>query len=352
MSSPNADSSNPTNPAIDSAAAMWLARRDRGFTPEEAADFRRWLAQAPQHQIAVAEIELAWTALNDLQALRPGPATTQIDPDLLRPSRRGRVIPWKPVLAVAASIAIVFSLWTYAKFSRHGTSETLASSIYETRVAEQRTVTLADGSVLLLNTDSEVAVRLGPAERHIELRRGEVFFTVAKDPQRPFVVAADTISVRAVGTAFDVYRLPGQVDVLVTEGTVRITKSTTMAASPSAAADPLTVTAGQRTSVASHSTGLKSEAIPVSSKDISRVLSWRDGNLEFDAMPLGEVALAFNRYNLQKLKIADDQTRSLEISGRFQAGNVEAFVRLLEESFGVTAERPNPDTILLRHTSP
>jgi transmembrane sensor len=48
-----------------------------------------------------------------------------------------------------------------------------------------------------------------PGLRQVKLDRGEAWFQVAKDPQRPFVVESGPVRVRAVGTAFSVRRREG-----------------------------------------------------------------------------------------------------------------------------------------------
>ena len=93
----------------------------------------------------------------------------------------------------------------------------------ETAIGALQKLDLPDGSVALLNTDSAIDTAFTATERRVRIVRGEVFFTVAKDAARPFVVTAGTVAVRAVGTAFNVQRHHGSVEVLVTEGRVRVT---------------------------------------------------------------------------------------------------------------------------------
>jgi transmembrane sensor len=93
----------------------------------------------------------------------------------------------------------------------------------DTRLGEIRRVPLADGSLVAINTKTALEVVMKPKSRRIVLKEGEAWFQVAKDPTRPFVVAAGPVRVRAVGTAFSVRRddeAGAGVDVMVTEGVV------------------------------------------------------------------------------------------------------------------------------------
>jgi transmembrane sensor len=63
-------------------------------------------------------------------------------------------------------------------------------------------------------------------------------------------------------------------------------------------------------------------------------MSWRDGLLIFEGKPLGEVAAEFNRYNQVQL-VVDPSATGVVVDGSFRATNVEGFLRLLEQGFGV-----------------
>ena len=86
---------------------------------------------------------------------------------------------------------------------------------------------MQDGSVVFLNTNSKVRVSWLPAERHIELVRGEARFQVAKDASRPFTVATTAAAVRALGTVFNVRAEPPGTQVAVLEGQVEVTVAPT-----------------------------------------------------------------------------------------------------------------------------
>jgi transmembrane sensor len=167
---------------------------------------------------------------------------------------------------------------------------------------------------------------------------------VAKDPSRPFVVEANAVSVSAVGTAFNVRFASSGVEVLVTHGQVRVeppVKSTLANASAPHASDPPELPllmAGQKVTV---STLVKSEPAQIAAvtpEEMQRALSWQRVT-EFNKTPLGTAVAEFNRQNQAQIEIRDAELELLRIGGSFRTDQPEAFVRLLERSFGITAER-------------
>jgi transmembrane sensor len=212
-----------------------------------------------------------------------------------------------------------------------------------TDIGAMRKLNLPDGSSVQLNTDSAVVVRLTETERRVRLVRGEAHFQVAKNPARPFIVSAGAIAVRAVGTAFDVRLQPGAVEVLVTEGRVRVNHAANGASLLATAAptsdEPLLV-AGQRAVVPTPvTTGACATVVALDPAEIGQVTSWQSGRLEFVATPLASIVDEFNRYNRHKLVIADPGLAARRFGGSFSVGDHEELVRVLEAEFGVVAER-------------
>lgn len=240
----------------------------------------------------------------------------------------------------------------------------------ETAVGAFQRLELADGSVVQLNTDSAVRVRFADDARRVELLRGEAYFSVAKDPTRPFTVNAGPVAVRAVGTAFNVRLRPEAVEVLVTKGKVAVRDMTndrspqitdpdsagTASSGNSSPVSGFLLGAGERalvpmptTQAAVTATPVSAVVEPVDEPAIERALAWQERRLEFDATPLAEVVAEFNRYNHHQLVIADPWLAGKQFGGAFRADAYEAFVNLLESSFGVVAEREDGRTVLHSH---
>jgi transmembrane sensor len=215
---------------------------------------------------------------------------------------------------------------------------------------------LEDGSVVELKPGTQIETRFTAEVRSVRLIRGEGYFSVAKDPARPFVVTADRIDVRALGTEFCVTLNPSAVSVLVTEGKVRVdtTPRDAVAVDRAAPRELSQVAAGQRAmiqlapiaSAGASATDSLVELRDITPAEIERALAWQGLRLEFIELPLRDVVREFNRFNVRKLVVADDATGATRIGGSFRADNVESFVRLLVTGFGMTADTQDNEIVL------
>jgi transmembrane sensor len=333
---------------VGDTAAKWLARRDRFLNAAEQDAYLQWLRESPAHGAAITRLEKTWKALDQLKQWRPE-HSPRPNPDLLAPKRSRSIRLIWPVL-LAASVAIVFTAvqwWPGA----------VDSTVHRQAIIHPgpERLMLEDGSIVELNAGAKVMVKFTPEERRVLLERGEAHFTVAKNPARPFIVSADKFSVRAVGTAFSVQLNREAVSVMVTEGKVRLDESTIANNRSIAASKELShLVAGQQAVISTMVQEAAKDPVPVQIREVTpaeieRALSWQGLRLEFVEMPLRDVVQEFNRYNLRKLVIDDTQTGLIVIQGNFRADNVDAFVRLLDLSSGVTA-LPRGNDIILRQT--
>lgn len=299
---------------IEAQAAKWLVRLDLEDSSELRAEFQRWVASGPKHHAAFLRLERGWRRADYLKNVRPldGEVNENVldtFPGALSPEvQRARAEkPQRAVrVAVAASVALVSllaaALWfAFLRFD---------GQVYKTDLGGFQRIALQDGSIALLNTNSELRVRLTKDRRQIELTRGEAHFTVAHDPSRPFDVKAGDTVVRAVGTAFSVrLREQQQVDVIVTEGRVAIDPPDDSLNMKLAQSIPLpqlsTLTAGEAVRVRAHELQVRK----IADADVDRKLAWTKGRLSFDRVTLAEAVAEFNRYNRRQLIIDDPEYR-------------------------------------------
>jgi transmembrane sensor len=321
-------------------AGAWLARRDRGFTASEQTEFDAWSAADARHAAAVAQLERTMTAFDGLQALAPDLAQ-EPDPDAFAPPRPARRWFYPSLAAAGLAAAIALAVWIPSR------SAAPTSWHYATAPAGYERNTLPDGSTLELNGDTVVDVDYTAGQRTVRLTRGEAHFQVAKNPARPFVVSAQGVAFRAVGTAFDVRLTSAHVEMLVTEGKVQVEASSAPATPVARPSLPLPLLiAGQRIVVPAAPAEVPVVAA-LSPAEIDRTLAWQPRIAEFTKTPLSEVVAEFNRRNRRQIVIADAELASLRLGGNFRIDQPEAFVRLLETSFGVASESSG-DTISLR----
>jgi len=330
---------------IEQAAAEWLVRRDAGDWGErEQQALDHWLARSTRHRVAFLRLQAAWQETGRLQVLAAGTRSADAaahlrgTPDLRAtrfaprraPSRRR----WRRGTAAMLALAVAGSaLW--AGWHLGGRSHAQFAS----SVGQVETVTLADGSVATLSSDSRLDVRMTRSLRHVELQQGEAFFEVAHDAGRPFEVMAGGRRVVAVGTRFSVRSDTESLRVVVAEGKVRLESPPT---GDGRAAPVALLPAGSIATAGRN--GVLVRSLPLD--QIERYLEWRSGFLAFEDTTLAAAAAEFNRFSERKLVLADARVGELRIGGNFRWDNLDGFVHLLELGFAVRAER-EPDRIVL-----
>jgi len=238
---------------------------------------------------------------------------------------------WPTPAPGAAVLAVVIGgfLWWNADHP--------APQRYATGHGEQKTWRLADNSVLRLNTDTAVTVRYRPAERLIEIDRGQAFFEVVHEPTRRFRVVAGATNIVAVGTQFDVYRDRVSTVVTVVEGQVTVASDSTLRRE-------LHVNAGGQVRVIAGR--LPDHATPV---DTQRSTAWLRRQIAFDQEPLAAVAAEFNRYGAVPIEIETPSLNTLVISGVFAADDTETFLAFLRTLDDVTVETTSTRIRVFRH---
>lgn len=220
----------------------------------------------------------------------------------------------------------------------------LLQTSYETEVGQLLTITLEDGSEVVLDTDSRIKVSFDQQQRKIKLLRGQAFFSVTKDPHRPFRVLVDGGSVTAVGTAFGVRKVgKSALKVTLAEGVVEVL------ATPM---DPKTQTPlletlqpGEQLSYSPHS-GLERSTVA----NLDDALSWKKGQLVFHEQRLDEVIAEVNRYLNHSIKLMDNTIAAKRIDAVFQVGDEQTFISMLQLAFDLQVmHRVNGDIELSRH---
>lgn len=322
---------------IDDAAAVWVARLDRGaLSDAEDARLRAWLAEDVRRMGAFARARAMMARTEIARALGTDydPARFLDGPPALRPNGTGQQISRRRLLWLGGGMAAC----SMTAFS----SQLAAHPRYQTRRGERLCVSLADGTVVNLNTMSEIEVDFSPRRRVVRMEGGEALFHVAKDAARPFVVLTGETSLEVVGTEFSVRRdLDSAMRVVVQEGVVKFVK-------PRSSPRPVTLTRNMRVETSSDGP----DAIQVSMLDadvVERELYWRHGKIAFSGTTLAEAAQEFGRYNDRQIIIPDPQVGKRTVVGLFDADDPEGFATAVAGSFGLEAAL---DLHSIRLTSP
>ena len=328
------------------AAVDWLMRRSAGPLSEaQARSFEAWLTQTPENRRAYEEVEWIWAAAAASEGLpRIEARRRQVLRSIegMRPARRA--IAATLVAAIIGAGALGVHVLTGPR--------PLATQSFSTAVGQQATVTLPDGSVVTLNTDTLVHTRADADRRLVYLDRGQAFFKVAHDRRHPFVVQAAGRTVTALGTAFDV-RVDGEaLKVVLVEGKVRVESARTTRPAPGGvqAHARTTDSAGQTAAPVQQATEMSAGSKLVAPDDAdwrltrvdtARETSWLHRQIVFDDETLGDIVAEMNRYTDHKMTIDDPALARRRLSGIYMAGDLAAFSEALK-GYGVAELKDDP----------
>lgn len=284
------------------------------------AEIEHWRALDPANDAAWARMSEIWSA-SSLAASSPAIRAMRLAAlnRERKPQETSRWQNWRPLALVASLLLVVGSaLWLGGAFPWHPGGQVVgaAGQAQETKtgIGEIRSLRLADGSDVTVNTDSVLQSVISAGQRRVRLARGEAFFKVAHDSGRPFVVGAGNISVTALGTAFSVRNSGDTIIVTLVEGRVRILSDD-----------------GQNSTILTPGMQLRADAtgFHATRVEAARLTSWTSGLIDFDHIPLAAAVNEMNRYSKQRIVIADDRLLHRSISGLFPAGEQGRFVEML-----------------------
>lgn len=312
---------------IEARAAEWLAYRDSAEGKDlREAEFEAWLAESMANRVAYLRLEAAWNRADRLASLR---APTQ--PMLLR-TEAPKTVRIPLYMRLAASLVVCAMAGAYLAWLGRGPEK---QQSFATGIGGHETVALSDGSRIELNTDTSLRTGSANGRRNAWLDRGEAYFSIAHDPAHPFVVWAGKRSVMVLGTKFSVHRDGDRLTVMVEQGMVTVSDGARHSA---------LLAQGDTADVTSASF-LRAHETP---EEMADALSWRNGLLVFDHETLAAAVAQFNRYNGEKLVVADAKAANLRIGGTFGCNNIAGFVRLLGSAFKLHEEYRGDTVIISR----
>jgi transmembrane sensor len=295
---------NSTESLLQQAARWHAIASGRDLSADESRSLDQWLAQNARHRLAYADICAAAFALEQATAANdPVAVTTRTNRPWLR---------WS-LSAGAPLLLLVFALLAGPRIAPSW--QNWNSDLY-TDIGKPLTQKLADGSVLELDTDSAVRVRIGSDRRDIELLRGRLAIDVAKDPSRPLHVQSGGVDAMAVGTRFVVDRSDLGTEVGVHEGIVRVTHGS---------GAPVDLTAGQQAFVGHDDTRARVGALASSD-------GWTRGVLSVEQMPLAKVLAELDRYLPERIVLADDSRAAMPITATLPLDDPAAALRALAQT--------------------
>lgn len=328
-----------TNEAMEEAS-FWCIQLSEGDLGEsEWVVFEAWLAE-PGHADLFQEATAVWQASG---AIADWPQIISLRTKALTEFRNINRRRWLPaprqMLWPLAQVATLFLVIAATAFWY-----TSQQSIYQTGIGERQVAMLDDGSRVSIDAVTAMTVRMKDEVRQVELVEGRAKFDVAKDPLRPFTVAAGDKLIVAIGTSFSVEMIDGEVRVILYEGQVEVRDRTDTAQSVATSPHRLLMGPGSELVDMVGST----KAAQITRPDLSQSLSWEQGLVNFDQEPLASAVEQMNRYSTKRIVIADPALGGIAIDGVYKAGDVEAFVEGVAALHPIRQKRVGGEVILER----
>lgn len=330
----------------EQAVAWYVENLDAGMAEDRRQAFLTWLKQSPRHVQAYLDISVVGKDVAVLaQRMQPredenhgagcvenvvvlddwrrsGPAICDAPPTPLPVQARPVARRYPRVLRQVAGLA-TFLLLAGGWLGWPQTQE-LSSGI-----GEQRLLILADNTRLHLDANSRVRMRIGWIRREIELLEGHSAFVVAED-WRPFLVQADGLRIKDIGTTFDVMLQPSGTRVSVAEGRVQVWKDARTGVGQLLA----DLSAGDVVDIARVGGGVR-----LSQQDTGTMLDWLEGKIEFHDERLEDVVARFNRFHPTPILIADERAAGLRVSGRLHHGDLSDLLEFLTREDALQVSR-------------
>lgn len=325
--------------SISDQASAWFARLQADdVSADERSRFQDWYKAQPEHAEAYDKTRKLWSLLqipaeqvyNRLQAENPGGESGQSSEAIHPAAAAPAELPAsnKPGLRLAVLGCLSLLLlagWQLPKQLQNWRSD------YHTAAGQQLSVELTDGSRLMLNTDTALAVRFIGSQRRIELLRGEAYFEVAPNKQRPFIVDGGDAEARAVGTAFSVRKHAENLRIAVSEGIVEV----------SADSASTLVRTEQQVDV------MLTRIQPVLNAANDDAFAWQRRQVVFNRQPLAEVLDEVNRYRTGRIVAVNPALAERVLSGVFNVADAGAVTEALQATLHAQAVKLPGGLVLL-----
>jgi|GEM_PF-130362 len=356
---------------IERQAASWLGKLvSNPLSKEEITAFQTWCKINPCHYQTLLELADIWDELDSLSELAALMPIDQAFDEKSSIAVNGHAYAnaivnflnslWAPTVAILIITSVLF-----LRLDSIQPPSSLNSPTLLTRVGEKRSVVLSDGSMVTLNTNTNLEMHFSTNERRLRLLRGEAHFEVAKDPQRPFIVDVDGTQVRALGTAFNIQKSLGLTEVIVTEGIIELDRT-----KPAIFSDDTNISASTTVSLseennqtknsegrtkarkikAGHLVTLTKNAETVGKIEetqLEKQLAWQDGRLLFSGETMIQVIREINRYSNRHFVFKDEATKNVRVGGYFHTGNIDEMLDVLQEGFDINVSKSHTGVIYL-----
>jgi transmembrane sensor len=346
--------------SVQEQANLWITRLDKGISSVEKQQLIAWINQDNSHYAALKKMSFLWQDIatkHDLNGLFAQKPVKKAKSDYLL---KGGLAAGLMFLALLTANLFhdVNNIWLKPQYFA---AQQSTYQKYSSQYGEQKQLTLDDGSIVALNSNTAIEVAYSQQQRKVTIIRGEAKFDVAKDINRPFSVISGYNSFTALGTVFNVQRNNiSSVELLVEEGSVLVAEANTpvntlIQTIKSAKKQTIqqqsgnnnVLTAGEKLAIVND---VKSVIRQLSTQEVEQELAWQQGILIFDGEPLEQVLQEVQRYNPIKFMPIDAELAKLKVSGYFKTNDVNGLLQSLHYNFAILVEETTSNTYALSST--
>jgi len=300
------------NSIIEKAVEWHLQLHSAAASDADRANFVAWQHQNSTHALAYSRIERMW---GKFSVVEPNAAKVSIESAL----QSGKAIKKIAQHGKGIALSLVAIISAYSAVQTQPAQIWLAEN--KTAIGEQRSMTLADGSTLMLNTNTALDIDFSDRQRLIKLYQGEVLITVAKDKSRPLIIATAQGTARALGTIFNVKTAEETTQVTVVESKVETCTNPSLFSFSQKAC--ITLQPNQGANFTS------SQIDSASNIDAENIASWSTGTLAMDNQPLNQVLTELQRYSKAQIQFNADEISNMRVSGVLPLNNMSQSLNLL-----------------------
>jgi transmembrane sensor len=293
-------------PAERDAVERWA-----GLDPQNAAELRRLAAVWSPKPEGNWDVDRAWNRV-----------IARLDESDVVPIHSRR-----RVLALAA--AVILTLGATFVWRAQNRDVEFAQQVYVTNPGERREVNLPDSTRIIVAPGSSLTVAkgYGQSDRTVTLE-GEAWFDVRHDASRPFRVHAAGTVTEDLGTEFSVRARAGEaVRVVLVTGRASFARESAARAVELAPGEVAQLGAADVSPVVTRAA------------DVARLVSWREGRLDFVDAPLSEVLAELGRWYALEFRVEDSTLTSRRLTHTFATGDLTDALEVLSLSLGARAER-------------
>jgi transmembrane sensor len=300
---------------------------------EEQLQAEQWIAASAINRKYFEDFKLIWEQSSQLASSRKIHENDawqrfrqRIHPEQKKQAivrRIGYRFPWMRMAAMVAFVTLVTWLMT-ALFG----NKTITVQSGQTTIAS----TLPDNSVVTLNKNASLTYpkRFSGEERDVTLR-GEAFFNVTPDKKKPFVVHVNDITVKVVGTSFNIKSIHGKTEVIVETGVVQVIHNNKV----------VELKPKEKLVTGGADTAMQKEEVPDKLYNYYRSKEFVCNNT-----PLWKLAESLSEAYNKSITIEREELRNLRITTTFSNKPLDSILTVIEKTFDVKAERKNNQIIL------